>query len=57
MDLDELMSIQDAIIVIIVLIFHYLLDLLLSEDSCKYVGVWDRVVGASGRQLGIKSVV
>ena len=28
-------SIQDGIIMIIVLIFYDLLDLLLSEDSCK----------------------
>ena len=31
----EYISIQDGIIVIIVLIFYDLLDLLLSEDSCK----------------------
>ena len=34
-DLNEYISIQDGIIVIIVLIFYNLLDLLLSEDSCK----------------------
>ena len=32
MDLDEYISIEDGIIVIIVLMFYVLLDLLLSED-------------------------
>ena len=35
MDLNEYISIQDGIIVIIILILYDLLDLLLSEDSCK----------------------
>ena len=34
-DLNEYISMQYGIIVIIVLIFYDLLDLLLSEDSCK----------------------
>ena len=35
MDLNEYISLQDIIIVIILVIFCDLLDLLLSEDSCK----------------------
>ena len=45
MDLNEYIGIKDGIIVIIVLIFCNLLDLLLSEDSFKERGVWDRDVG------------
>ena len=40
MDLNEYISMQDGIIVIIVHIFHNLLDLLLSEDSCKVSEFW-----------------
>ena len=35
LDLNEYISVQDGIIVIIVLIFYDLHDLLLSENSCK----------------------
>ena len=41
---------NDGIIVIIVLFCYYLLDLLLSENSCKGEWVWDREVGESDRQ-------
>ena len=34
-ELNEYINIQDGIIFSIVLFFHNLLDLLLSEDSCK----------------------
>ena len=55
-------GIQDGIIVLIVLIFHDILDLLLFEVSCKEEGVWDGEVWESDTQgevqvFRIRSVV
>ena len=49
-NLNKYISIQYCIIVIIVLIFYNLLDLLLSEDSCKEKAFGNREVGKSDTQ-------